>query len=72
MPAIIFLAIAIAIVLMGIGGAVALPQMPEAVIRPVAEKSIALFGPLLVGVFIALILAGCVYVYLKFKGKEGR
>ena len=69
MPALIWIAIAIAIVIMGIGGSVALPQVPESVIKPMAEKGLDIFSPALRGIFIAAATATCVYVFMKFKTK---
>ena len=72
MPAIIWIAIALAIVILGIGGSVAMPQLPETVIRPVAERSVDLFAPTLLGVFIALGMLVCFCAYLKFFRKGGQ
>ena len=69
MPAIIWIALALAIVIMGIGGSVALPQVPDAVIKPMAEKGLDIFTPALRGIFIAAASAACVYVFMKFKTK---
>ena len=71
MPALIWIAIAIAIVIMGIGGSVALPQVPGEVIKPIAERGLDIFSPVLRGVCIAVITAACVYVVMKFKTKGG-
>jgi len=69
MPAIIWIALALAIVIMGIGGSVALPQVPEDVIKPMAEKGLDIFSPVMRGIFIAVVTAACVYVVIKFKSK---
>ncbi len=71
MPPIIWVAIAVAIVILGIGGATALPQMPETVIRPVAENGLALFGPALMGFAAALGLVSAAYLYFKFARRGG-
>ena len=72
MPAVVWIAIAVAIVIMGIGGAVAIPQIPEVVVRPVVEKSVNLVGPLTAGFLGALLMAGAVCAYMKLTKKGGQ
>ena len=72
MPAIVWIAISIAIVMLGIGGSASFPELPQYVFRPVVEKSFELFKPIAWALALALGAVASIFVYRKFFRKEAR
>jgi tryptophan-rich sensory protein len=70
MPAIVWIAISIAIVMLGIGGSASFPAMPEHVFRPVVEKGFELFKPIVWALALAFGAVAAIFVYRKFFRKE--
>ena len=72
MPSIIWIAIAIAIIMLGIGGSASFPELPQYVFRPVVEKGFELFKPIVWALALAFGSVAAIFVYRKFFKKEAR
>jgi hypothetical protein len=72
MPAIVWIAIAIAIIMLGIGGSASFPELPQYVFRPVVEKGFELFKPIAWALALAFGAVASIFVYRKFFKKEAR
>ncbi len=72
MPAIVWIAIAIAIIMLGIGGSASFPELPQYVFRPVVEKGFELFKPIVWALSLAFGAVAAIFVYRKFFKKEAR
>ena len=70
MPSIIWIAISIAIVMLGIGGSASFPELPQYVFRPMVEKGFELFKPIVWALALALGAVGGIFMYRKFFRKE--
>jgi tryptophan-rich sensory protein len=72
MPAIVWIAISIAIVMLGIGGSASFPELPQYVFRPMVDKGFDLFKPIAWSLALALGAVAAIFVYRKFFKKEAK
>lgn len=72
MPAIVWIAIAIAIVMMGIGAGASFPDLPQYVFRPMVEKGVEVFKPVVWALALALGVVAGLFVYRKWFKREAK
>ena len=72
MPSIIWIAIAIAIIMLGIGGSASFPELPQYVFRPVVEKGFELFKPIVWALALAFGAIGGIFMSRKWFNREAK
>jgi hypothetical protein len=72
MPAIVWIAIAIAIIMMGIGAGASFPDLPQYVFRPMVEKGVEVFKPVVWALALAFGIVAGIYVYRKWFKREAK
>ena len=72
MPAIVWIAISIAIVMLGIGASASFPELPQYVFRPMVEKSFELFKPVVWALALAFGVVAGLFVYRKWFKREAK
>ena len=70
MPSIIWIAIAIAIIMLGIGGSASFPELPQYVFHPMVDKGFELVKPIAWALALAFGAVGGIFIYRKWFKKE--
>lgn len=70
MPAIVWIAISIAIIMLGIGASASFPELPQYVFHPMVEKGVEVFKPIVWALALAIGIVAGLFVYRKWFKKE--